>query len=97
MGRKKTKRLVPKRLTKTLDIPEDVFFNFPRITMMSNKELRLENYTAVLLYENDQVSVATKDVILTISGEDLSIEIITDDEFTLVGKILALEFSQTRS
>ena len=97
MARKKAKRLVPKKLTKTLDIPEDVFFNSPRITMMSNNELRLENYTSILLYEENQVSVATKDVIVTISGKKLSIEIITDDEFTLTGNITSLEFSTARS
>ncbi len=97
MARKKAKRLAPKKLVKTLDVPEDVFFNSPRITMMSNKELRLENYTSILLYEENQVSVATKDVILTIQGEDFSIEIITDDEFTLAGKISSMEFSQARS
>lgn len=97
MARKKAKRLAPKKITKTLDIPEDVFFNSPRITMMSNKELRLENYTSILLYEENQVSVSTKDVILTIQGEDFSIEIITDDEFTLAGNITSMEFSQTRS
>ena len=97
MTRKKAKRLAPKKITKALDIPEDVLFNAPRITMMSNKELRIENYTAILLYEENQVSVATKDVILSIQGENFSIEIITDDEFTLTGSIASLEFSQSRS
>lgn len=97
MARKKAKRLAPKKIIKTLDIPEDVFFNLPRITMMSNNELRLENYTSILLYEENQVSVATKDVILTVKGDNFSIEIITDDEFTLKGCITSLEFSQTRS
>ncbi len=97
MARKKAKRLAPKKITKTLDIPEDVIFNSPRITMMSNKELRIENYTSILLYEENQVSVATKDVILSIQGENFSIEIITDDEFTLTGSIVCLEFSQSRS
>lgn len=97
MARKKAKRLTPKKIVKTLDVPEDVIFNSPRITMMSNKELRIENYTSILLYEENQVSVATKDVILSIQGENFSIEIITNDEFTLTGNIGSLEFSQSRS
>ncbi len=97
MRRKKAKRLVPSKIVKTLDVPQDVFLGMSRITMMSNAELRLENYTSILLYEQEQISVAAKDIIITIKGERLNIEIITDDELSLTGSILSLEFSKVRS
>lgn len=97
MARKKAKRITAKKIIETLDISDDIFFNSPRISLLSDREIRIENYLSVLLYENDQLIVKTKDNNITIKGEHLSIDIITDEEFTIKGKLLSLEFSSFRS
>ena len=48
--RKNPKRRVLENIAKKLDIPEDIIFNIPRITMMANKEIRIENCNSVLEY-----------------------------------------------
>lgn len=97
MARKKAKRITAKKIIETLDISDDIFFNSPRISLLSDREIRIENYLSVLLYENDQLIVKTKDNNITIKGEHLSIDIITDEEFTIKGRVFSLEFSSPRS
>lgn len=97
MARKKAKRITAKKIIETLDISDDIFFNSPRISLLSDREIRIENYLSVLLYENDQLIVKTKDNNITIKGEHLSIDIITDEDFTIKGRIFSLEFSSPRS
>lgn len=97
MARKKAKRITAKKIIETLDISDDIFFNSPRISLLSDREIRIENYLSVLLYENNQLIVKTKDNNITIKGEHLSIDIITDEEFTIKGRIFSLEFSSPRS
>lgn len=97
MRRKKAKRNVPKKIAKTLDIPEDVMLGVPRLTMMSNCELRIENYKSILEYETGKITLCTKDMLIAIGGEKLDIGIICDDEISVTGEILSMEFSKIRS
>lgn len=95
--RRKTRKSLPKKIAKTLDIPEDILFNTPRITMMANNELRLENYKSVLEYESDKITISTNDLIIELRGLSLDITIITDDEISICGTIFSIEFSKFRS
>ncbi len=97
MRRKKAKRNVPKKIAKTLDIPEDVMLGSLRLTMMSNRELRIENYKSILEYETDKITLNTKDMLIAIGGEKLDIGVICDDEILVTGEISSLEFSKIRS
>lgn len=95
--RRKSRQSLPKKIAKTLDVPEDILFNTPRITTMANNELRLENYKSVLEYESDKITLSTKELIIEIRGQCLDITIITDDEISICGTIITIEFSKFRS
>ncbi len=98
MKRPKTKRRnIPKKIVKTLDIPEDIVFDIPRILMLSNTEIRIENYKSILEYESEKITLSSKDLIIELKGCGLNISIITDDEISICGNILAVNFSKSRS
>lgn len=94
--RRPKKRNIPKKIAKTLDIPEDILFDIPRITMMSNTDLRIENYKSILEYEADKITLLTKNLIIELRGTGLNITIITDDEISICGTITAINFSDSR-
>ena len=83
-----------KDIIKKLDIPEDIVFNTPRITIMSNEEIRIENCDSVLEYECDNITISAIDMLIEISGDELRISIITDDEILIRGNILSVNFSK---
>lgn len=91
---KKPKRRLLENIVKKLDIPEDIVFNIPRITMMANKEIRIENCKSVLEYETDKITVSAVDMLIELSGESLHINIITEDEISVSGNILSISFSK---
>ena len=94
MRKRKAKRQsLPKKIAKTLDIPEDILFNSPRMIMTSNNDLRIENYKSILEYETEKITLMTKEFIIEICGKDLNITIITDEEISITGVILSLNFS----
>ena len=93
MKRRKTKRQsVPKKIAKTLDIPEDILFNAPRLLMTSNKDLRIENYISILVYETDKIALTTNEYIIEIDGKNLNITIITDEEISITGAVMSINF-----
>jgi len=91
---KKSKRNLPEKIVKKLDIPEDIVFDIPRLIMMSNRELRIENYKSILEYESDKISLSAKNMIIELLGDDFNICLITDEEITITGTILSVNFSK---
>ena len=94
---KPKKRNIPKKIAKTLDIPEDILFDIPRITMMANREMRIENYKSILEYEADKISLSAKDMMIEFFGDSLDITIITDEEITITGNVKSINFSKLGS
>lgn len=89
------KKRVPlsRKIANHLEIPDDVLFGLPRISMSGNRELRLENYKTVLEYQDEQIRFACKNACITVTGTSLSITVITDDEVSISGQILSVSFS----
>ncbi len=94
---RRKRQSIPKKIAKTLDIPDDILFDVPRILMTSNSEIRIENYKSILEYESNKITLMSKDLIIEIHGDELNINIITDDEISICGTILAVNFSNSRS
>lgn len=97
MKRKTKRRQLPKKIAKTLDIPEDILFDVPRILISSNTEIRVENYKSILEYENEKITLMAKEFLIQLQGKNLNITIITDDEISICGNILSVNFSDLRS
>ncbi len=90
---KKKRVSLSRRIADSLDIPDDVIFSMPRISMFGNRELRLENYKTVMEYRDEQIRFACKDKCITVTGASLSITVITDDEVSVTGQIASVSFS----
>lgn len=91
--KKHQKRSLSKKIASTLEIPEDVIFDIPRMTICDNTELRLENYKTVLEYEENNIKLACKEKLIHITGKNLNINIIADDEISICGTISSIEYS----
>ncbi len=91
--RKKAKKPLSQTMADHLDLPSDILFDLPRITMHHNTELRIENYKTVLEYEDTKIQFACKTYIITVTGANLAITLITDDEVCLRGVISSVSFS----
>lgn len=87
------KKPIIKSLIGKFDVPEDVLFDIPRITLYDNTELRIENYKAILEYEENGIKLACKEKCILITGSKLDITIITDDEISVKGNIKCIEFA----
>lgn len=91
--RKENKKKGAKKWINQFDIPEDVVFDIPRITLYDNTEMRIENYKAILEYEETGIKLACKEKMIQISGQKLNITVITDDEISIGGIITGFSFA----
>jgi sporulation protein YqfC len=94
---RKKKEEVPKprlkeKVTEVLDLPKEVILDIPKLTMIGNSNLVIENYKGVIEYDIEKIRLNTGIGIIRISGKELVIKEITSEDIMVYGKIENLEF-----
>ena len=80
---KKVKQL----MTKTMDLPQDVMMDLPRITMIGQLHIYIENHRGLLAFSDSEVRLMLKNGQLLIKGTSFVIKTILPEEIMLEGKI----------
>lgn len=95
MRRKKEKKIelpVKERVVDSLELPRDIVLGLPKITVLGDREVLIENYKGIIEYNDTVVKLNTSLGIIVLFGELLDIRAITDEDITVSGKITKIEF-----
>lgn len=87
---KRKKRL--NRFENILEMPKEISTNEPKLTMIGFSEILIENYKNILEYEEMYVRVNTHIGVVDISGFELKLEQMTEDDIMVTGNIEKVEF-----
>lgn len=79
-------------LTDMLELPKDLVLELPRITLIGQRELYLENHKGIIEYDSNQIKINLVRGYLEIEGLDMEIKFIIHDELSISGNIKALRF-----
>ncbi len=74
-------------MTKQLQLPEDVMMDLPRITMIGQLHIYIENHRGVLRFSNQELRLLLKQGQLLIKGDHFVIKTILPEELLLEGRI----------
>ncbi|MNI43497.1 YabP family protein [compost metagenome] len=77
---------------KVLDLPQDVVQDLPRITMIGNVQLYVENYKGVLHFSNEILKLELTKGKLDVLGKQLVIRAILSEEVFIEGVIDEIKF-----
>ena len=84
-----------RRIDKILEIPEEIYSNIPKLTIIGFNEIVLENYKGILEYEEYFASISTHIGIVNINGYNINLEKMTNDDIKITGKIESIELERT--
>jgi sporulation protein YqfC len=76
-----------------LDLPQDVVFDLPRVTMIGNMQLYVENHRGVLHFSETYLKLALTQGSMEIRGKQLSIRAILTEEVFIEGLIDEVKYS----
>ncbi len=82
------------RLEKILEIPQEVYSNVPKIIITGFDEMMIENFKAILEYEEFYIRISTYIGIININGYDLKLENMTNDDIKINGKIESFDIER---
>lgn len=86
--RQKTKN----RITRILELPQEVVTDEPKITIVGFHELLIENYKAILEYEDFYIKINTHIGAININGFNLRLKEMTGDDIMVLGSIDSIDF-----
>ncbi|GGL40310.1 sporulation protein YqfC [Sporolactobacillus putidus] len=74
------------------DIPADVVMDLPRITLIGQFHLSIENHKGVLAFSKNELKLAVQNGQLHITGEEFVLETILEKEIYLEGRVKDVRF-----
>ncbi|WP_111930663.1 sporulation protein YqfC [Clostridium tertium] len=79
-------------IAETFDLPKDIVLNVPKITIIGNDEITIENHKGIILFERNVIKVNTKVKSINIEGENFEILYIGDSTITISGKFKSISY-----
>lgn len=79
-------------LTKQIDLPVDVLMDLPRITLVGQVHIYIENHRGLLVFSDKEVRLLLKHGQLLIKGQSFVIKTILPEELLLEGVIEQVTF-----
>lgn len=84
---KKWRQHLQNWMSQKMDLPRDVMMDLPRITMIGQIHIYVENHRGLLTFSDKEVRLLLKNGQLLIKGRSFVIKTILPEEILLEGKI----------
>lgn len=81
------KKKLKRHMSDMLDIPSDIILDLPKVVIVGDQQLFIENHRGIVEYSSESVRVNVGDYEVEVSGENLLLRNILPDEICLEGRI----------
>ncbi len=88
----KKKEAISKAMTDFLEIPRDLIFDLPKLTIIGKTEIYLENHRGIIEYSLTRIRIGLSRGFLQIEGQDLEIKALMPDEMSLSGEVHSIRY-----
>ncbi|MBM7614649.1 sporulation protein YqfC [Alkaliphilus hydrothermalis] len=83
---------IKKSIADLLELPQDIMLDLPKITVVGNLQIYIENHKGILEYSSTRIRIYTKCGVLRIIGKNLLLKNIVVEEIVITGEINGVEF-----
>ena len=82
------------KINKALELPREISSSDTKISIIGFDEMLIENYKGILEYEEFYIKVKTAIGNINISGFNLELEQVTEDDISVKGKIESIDIER---
>ncbi len=79
-------------VSEMFDLPREIMLNLPRITMIGNNQMIVENHKGVIEYTPERIRVNSSIGVIRVQGKDMKLKNIATDDIMITGGMKAIEF-----
>ncbi len=81
-------------ITEILEMPKDLVMDLPKLTVIGQEELYLDNHKGIITYDGNLIRINLPRGFLEVEGNDLEIKAILPDELCVCGLIRCIKYFQ---
>ena len=93
MAGKRKKESVLERTAQVFDLPGDLVAGLPRMELVGDRELRMENHKGILAYGTEEIHISGGSYIVKVTGEALELRAMTGLELLITGHITGVQLA----
>jgi sporulation protein YqfC len=94
MRKSVSKRKKERVLDRILEVPREISTNEPKVTIAGFNQMLIENYKAILEYQDIYIRIKTYTGIININGMNLHLGEMTSDDIMITGDIETVDFEK---
>ena len=81
------------RTAEVFDLPADALLGLPKLELVGDGELRVENHKGILAYGREEIHISGGTCLIKVSGQGLELRAMTGIELLITGKISQITLS----
>ncbi|KNF09349.1 sporulation protein YqfC [Gottschalkia purinilytica] len=85
---------IKETVSEMLELPKDIMLDLPKVTMVGNLQVYIENHKGIIEYSKQRIRINTNNGVLRILGNDMFIRTILTEEIIIIGEIYTIEFTE---
>ena len=93
MEKKGRKEGLLEKTAEVFDLPGDVVAGLPRIELLGDRQLRMENHKGILAYGSEEIHVSGGKLIVKVRGTDLELRAMNAMELLITGDITGVDLA----
>lgn len=82
------------RILEKIDLPKDVVMDLPKITIVGDSEITIENHEGIESFEDECIKIKTNNGIIKIEGQNFEILYIASETIVLSGKFKSVDYGE---
>ena len=75
------------------DLPADALAGLPKVELVGDRELRIENHRGILAYGTEEIHVSGGAFVIQITGQGLELRAMTGLELLITGRIAGIQLA----
>ena len=93
MEKKGRKEGLLERTAEVFDLPGDVVAGLPRVELLGDRQLRMENHKGILAYGTEEIHISGGKLIVKVRGAGLTLRAMSASELLITGEIAGVDLT----
>ena len=82
------------KILNKLEFPRDISLDLPKIIVIGNREITIENHKGIIFFESAMVKINSRIGAILIKGEEFEILFIAENSITITGVFKGISYER---
>lgn len=80
------------KITKSLQLPEDILLEKLNIEILGNEKMNIINHKGIIYYSSENIRINSSSGLISIKGKNLLLSTLISEELIIEGEIESIEY-----